>query len=136
MADAPNGEGSVRFSIRELFADIKRELTELRADIARRDEQTARRLGRLEQEVAGVAGRVELHEALPGHPEGMRRLAATEASVQALASQAEARSALAAYVDRAGQRSAETQRWLIGLTLGSALTLGLAIARLLTQGHL
>lgn len=134
-ANGNGSEGSVRFSVRELFADIKKEITDLRGDIANRDRATTERVEKLEHDFAGYVGRFTLHEALPGHVDGIKRVAVLEATVATLSAQAEVRSALETYIEKAGQRSAETHRWLIGLTMSQLVAIGIVVWRVLETGH-
>lgn len=137
MSDQTNGDGgSVRVSLKEMFRDIKEQIEHLGRRIDQRDERYEMRLNSLEHDFAGFESRVKLHEQQPGHADGIARVAALEAIVNKLNTEAQIGDAIAAYIEQSGQRSTETHRWLIGLTVSQLIAILVAVARVLTAGHL
>lgn len=146
-----NGD-QIRFSVKELLANIERKLDTVivrvdsdKADLSRRigvlearipisDDLTQRFL-RVEADFAGFERRFSKHEDAPGHTEGLKTIAAIQTEVQTLREREIASDAVAALM----RQMADQRRWLIGLSMGSLVSItGLVITlwKLLSGGHL
>ena len=150
-ATTSNGD-QIRYSVKELLANIDRKLDALGsrvdgglAELARRvgvlearipvsDDLTQRFL-KVESDFGGFERRFARHEDSAGHPESLRRLTEIAADVEHLREREIASDAVTALM----RQMADQRRWLIGLSVGSLLSLvGLTVTliRLVGGGHL
>lgn len=127
MSDGANGE--IRYTTKELLAKIESKIDGLLARIDEDRTETQREIAEVKRDFSGFERRFSLHEREDGHPGTMVRLAAVEAAVLTMQTNAAANQKLDDYIDKAGKRDAEQRRWLIGLSITVAVTLGVTIAR-------
>lgn len=151
--ESTNAHGDqIRYSVKELLANIDRKLDGLVARIDSDKAATDRRIGVLEARIpiaddliqrflkveadfVGFERRFARHEDAAGHAESQRRLAEIVADVEHLREREIASDAVTLLM----RQMADQRRWLIGLSVGSLLSLtGLAITliKLLSGGHL